>query len=355
MFAMNDRITAKQMYYQIVLSMAGVLLVFLPGYGPLHGWTGAACCLGVFFLWVFYSFFLVRISSHYSHLEKVLGKYAGRFYGIWMIAFFVFTGAFLAALIYDVTGTYFVTDAAPPLIQGVLLLACTMAGVPQIQRRGRMAEVLFPILGVLVLGLLVLSLGQQIFQNETFMNYLQQEQSWDAGSIGIGIYVLFAVSAGLWGLPFVCHRVKGNIWKSMAGAYGTVLLLLAGVLLLLQGSYGTAQVLDRTWPIVSLMGGIRIPGGFVFRIDPIWIGALLLLLLFSVGSTLFYGNYIAASLQIHWKWYWTPAVVYLLSLLPTKWGGIREYYDELLFFVFCPVMVLFHIIIGIRGMKFRKG
>ena len=354
MFAIYDRITAKQLYYQIVMSMVGIFLVFLPGYQSLYGWQGVVCCLGGFVVWFLYGFFLVRISSHYGHLEKVLGRFGKTVYSVWMILFFLFSGAFLTSLIYGVKGTYFEPDAEPPLIHGTILLACTMAGLPQIQRRGRMAEVSFPILAGALILLLALSFGQQAVQEDTFFTYLRQNQPLEAIGIWSGIYILFAVSTGLWGLPFLLHQVKGNRLKSMAGAYGTLLAVLAFVLLLLQGSYGTRQVLMREWPIVSLMGGIRIPGGFVFRIDPVWIGILLLLLLFSVGSTLFYTNYIAKTMQVHWKWFWTPAVVYILSLIPTPWGTVKDYFDELLLFVFCPVIVLFHVIIGVRGMKYRS-
>lgn len=353
MFAINDRITAKQLYYQIVMSMAGVLLVFLPGYRSIYGLVGVGSCLGVFLIWILYSFFLVRISSHYGHLNKILGRFGKVLYGIWMIAFFIITGAFLTSLIYQVIGTYFVSDAAAPLLHGAILLTCTMAGLPQIQRRGRMAEVCFPILGGLLILLLALSLGQQIFEGDTFGQYLRQEVQFDVNHYTSGIYVLFAVSSGLFGLPFLLHNVKGNCWRSILGAVGTLLLLLAVVLVLLQGSYGTRQVVERKWPIVSLMGGIRIPGGFVFRIDPIWIGILLLLLLFSVGSTLFYANFVSDAMGLNLKWYWTPAIVYFVSLIPTGFGRILEYYDELLLYVLCPVMVLFHIIIGVRGLKYR--
>lgn len=353
MFAINDRITARQLYYQIVMSMAGVLLVFLPGYESIYGFVGVGCCLGVFLIWILYSFFLVRISSYYGHLDKILGRFGKKLYGIWMIGFFAVTGAFLTSLIYEVIGTYFVTGAAAPLIHGVILLTCTMAGLPQIQRRGRMAEVCFPILGGALILLLTLSFGQQIFQSETFAQYLRQEVVVDAKIFASGIYVLFAVSSGLFGLPFLLNHVKGYRWRSIIGAFGTLLLVLIAVLILLQGSYGIRQVMERKWPIVSLMGGIRIPGGFVFRIDHIWIGILLMLLLFSVGSTLFYANYIAGTVQMNLKWYWTPAMVYIISLIPTGFGKIGVYYDELLLYIFCPVSVLFHIIIGLRGLKYR--
>lgn len=353
MFAINDRITARQLYYQIVMSMAGVLLVSLPGYDAIYGWVGVGCCMGAFLIWILYSFFLVRISSHYGHLEKILGDFGKKAYGVWMMLFFVLTGAFVTSLIAQLIGTYFVTGAPSCVIHGVILLACAMAGIPQIQRRGRMAEICFPLLMGLLVLLLLVSFGQQAWENAAFLDYLSQPIEVDVKNFASGIYVLFAVSAGLWGLPFLLNKIKGNRWKSVLAAFGILMLLLMVVLVLLQSCYGTNQVLKRQWPIVSLMGSIRISGGFVYRIDPLWMCILLMMLLFSVGSTLFYGNYITGATGILWKWYWTPVLVYVISLVQTSWGSVGEWYDELLLYIFCPITVLIHLVIGWRGRKYR--
>lgn len=368
MFAINDRITARQMFYQMVMSMLGIFLVVLPGYEGIHGYSGVACCFGGFLVCAVYSFFLVRISVYHSHLEQLLGRWGSRLYALFMIAFFDFGGAYLTSFTYELVSTYLVTNAFAPLFHGIILLACATAGIPQIQRRGRMAEVSFPILGVLIVGLLLVSCGQQIWQEDTFWSYLRQDTTIKLPDILSGIYILFAAAAGTLGLPFVLSDVKGNRYRFMAGALGILFLILAAVLLLLQGSYGTYQVNLRRWPIVSLMGGIRIPGGFVFRLDPIWIGLLLLLLFFSIGSTLFYANVILKGMHLpalsggtfgqssprSKMWLITPAAVYLLSLVPTGYGRITEYFDTLLLYVFCPVLVLFHIVIGIKGAICRE-
>lgn len=389
MFAMNDRITAKQMFYQMIMSMLGIFLVVLPGYGELHGYSGAVCCLGGFVLCAFYSFFLVRTSVYYGHLEQILGRFGKMIYSFVMILFFLFAGAYLVSFAYQIVSTYLAADAFAPLFHGIILLACMMAGVPEIQRRGRMAEVSFPILGILIAGLLLLSAGQQIWQEDTFWSYLSQDTSIEVPRVFLGSYALFAAAGGIWGLPFILSNIKGNRYRNMAGALASLFGIMAAVLFLLQGSYGTRQVMLRRWPIVSLMGGIRIPGGFIFRLDPIWIGLLLLLLFYSIGSTLFYANIIlrgilpsadekdaqeklCGTLECHglpeytngciykktasvsWNWYLAPAAVYLISLMPTGNGWIIDYFDKLLLYVFCPVIVLFQAAVGIRGVIYRE-
>lgn len=355
MFAMNDRITAKQLYYQIVISMAGVVLVVFPGYQNLYGLNGILICIATGILGGFYSVLLVRISSFYEQLEKILGMKGMKLYGIFMLSFFLITGSFLLAIIGEIVKSYFGIRISLPVLYAVILSFCILSGFPQVQRRGRMAEISFSILGSALLVFLFLSYGNQMLQNDTFSIYLKQGMNIQAKPILLGVYVLFAMFSGIFGLPFLLDSVKGNRWKAIAGAYGTLLILLAAACILLQGSYGIAQAVHRRWPMLSLFGGIRIPGGFVFRLDPIWIGVLVLLLLFSTGSTLFYGNIIVKKTKVYWKWYWSLLVVYGLSLLPTAYGTILQYYDKILLFVYCPLMVLVHFLIGIRGRTYRQS
>lgn len=352
MFAGNDRITVRQLYFQIVLSMTGILTIVLPGSHGIHGWQGAVSCVCAFLIWVGYAFFLVRIAVQYEHLEKLLGKTGTKLYGIWSMVFYMVTGAFVTSVTTELVTVYLVSEVPAPLAKGALLAACSMAGIPRIQRRGRMAEAAFPIVGTAFVLLLSLSLGQQIFQMDTFgENLWQSEVLIDGKTVAEAAYILFASCAGLWGLPFLLNKVKGNCYLGIIRAVGTIFILLGIVLLILQGSYGSSQVLSRQWPIVSFMGGIRIPGGFVFRMDPIWIFVLLLLLLFSTGSTLFYGNAIAKSVGLHWNWWWMPILVYAVSFA----GGVMEYYDQWLLYLFCPVTLILQIIVGLRSAMFRKN
>lgn len=349
MFAMNDRITARQLYYQIIMSMAGIVLVILPGYQNLYGMNGIWICAVSGILWGIYSFILVRISSYYERLEQLLGVKGTKIYGIVMLSFFLTTGSFLISVICEIVKSYFGIQMSSIILNLFILGSCVLSGFPQIQRRGRMAEISFSILGSVVLIFLFISYGNQILQSSTFFVYLKQGMNVHLKPIISGGYVLFAMFTGLFGLPFLLPHVKGNRWKAIAGAYGTLLILLAAVCVLLQGSYGIAQAVRRSWPMLSLFGGIRIPGGFVFRLDPIWIGILVLFLLFSAGSALFYGNLIVKKTQVYWKWYWSLAVVYSLALLPTGYGTILQYYDKLLLFVYCPFMVVSHLVIWVRG------
>lgn len=366
MFADNDVISARQLLCQLTLGMLGVFLLVLPGFGEIQGIRGVLCCVGGFLLVAAYCFFLVRLAPAYRHPEKVLGIWGAPVMGIWFLSYFIVTGAFLVGLVSDVTDRYFVTGSSPYVIHGVILLACAMAGIPQVQRRGRMAEASFGVLVGILLLLLVLCafqqdwtyLGQELAQQPTpeakqeMIPQVTQNRNLaaDGNFTGIlmGIYEYFAAFAGIGALPFLLNKVKNHRCKSMIGAAGILTAFLGMALLLLQGSYGAAQVKDRSWPLITLIAGIRIPGTFLARFDPLWIAVFLLLLLFAVGSTLFYCNYIAKKTNIPAKWYWILFIVYVISLMDLGGYTVKEYYEILLLYIYAPSILILNLAVGWR-------
>lgn len=378
MFADNDIISSRQLLRQLTLGMLGVFLLALPGFGQIEGIKGTVCCAIGGVLVAIYCFFLVRIAPVYRNPEKTLGKWGARVVGGWFLSFFVITGAFLINIVSDVISVYLVTDSSPFLIHGMIVLACAMAGIPQIQRRGRMADASFGVLvGILVVLLFLCMLQQdwKYMEQEFLQGNSAQPISVDgqnaadaaasAGtnlSVGLGnifhprkllfgTYEIFAAFTGIGALPFLLNNVKDHKCKSMIGAVAILTGFLAAVLLLLQGAYGTAQVQDRPWPLISLIAGIRIPGTFLARFDPLWIALFLLLMLFSIGSTLFYSNYIAKRTGIFVRWYWILLAVYLISLVDFEGYTVKKYYETILLYVYAPSILLLHLLIGWRNRK----
>ena len=347
MFADNDRISQRQLLFQIVLAMVGAFLLFLPGFGELQGFKGILCTILGFLLAAVYSFFLVRIAPSYRRPEHCLGKYGMRLVGACFLVFFILTAAFFVRLITDMIGTYLLTGVPIYVTHGILLLACAMAGTPQVQRRGRMAEACFAVLiGVLVL-LLVLSLWQQEW------TYLEKDITVTGKELSMGTYEIFAAFTGLGVLPFILGQVKGSSCKSMIGACAILTGILAVILLFLQGSFGTRQVEAREWPVIAWMTGIRIPGGFSARFDPIWIAVFLMLMLFGVGSTLFYGNLVVRRMSLGIPWYWILLAVYLVSVLDFGGLTVDRYVHVLLLYVFAPLLLFINLLMGYLGRRRR--
>lgn len=345
MFADNDRISGRQMYCQIVLALVGAILLFVPGLDVLQGWQGIFSCGGGFLLAALYAFYLVRLAPVYKNPVRWIGTAGSRTAGIFFAAFFVTTGGFLLRLVSDMIGTYLLTGASVYVINGVLVIACLSAGIPVVQRRGRMADVCFWILMGILGVLLVLAVAQQDWI------YLDASIQVPASGLLKGSYTIFAAFSGISALPFLLSQVKGKRCKSIIGACLTLAVILAVVLLLLQGSYGSRQVQSRPWPIIALMAGIQIPGQLLFRFDPLWIALLLFLMLFAIGSTLFYSNLILERTEIRLPWYWVALAVYLISVVGWKDIYIDEIYHRLLLYVYTPGLVVVNLIVGWFGRR----
>lgn len=373
MFADNDVISSRQLFMQLTLGMLGVFLMVLPGFGEIIGVRGALYCVGGFLLTALYCFFLVRLAPALRHPEKTLGVWGARLMGLWFLLYFVATGAFLINIISDVAAQYLITGASPYWLHAVILLACAMASAAQAQRRGRMAEACFGVLVGILLVLLILCMARQNW------TYLEQEFSggdfrdsvlvsggntisntsgakgWDLSAAARGIYQYFAAFTGIGALPFLLNQVKDHRCRSMIRAAAILTAFLVLVLLLLQGSYGTAQVRVRSWPLITLISGIRIPGSFTARLDPLWIAIFLMLMLFSVGSTLFYCNFIAQKTNLPARWYWILLAVYVVSLVDFDGYNIKEMYAPLLLYVFAPSILLMNLGAGLWYHRRKKG
>ena len=129
--------------------------------------------------------------------------------------------------------------------------------------------------------------------------------------------------------------VTQSIWK-------TGLLVIAGSMALLGvfGRRGTAAAQD---PLLLLMAGTSLPGGFLERFDILWMAFLLMGLLFTLGSLLFYVSLIGEKTGL-WKpqnlyvRIGTVLFIWLLSCAESGWSVRYGYFP---FFLAITVLLGF--------------
>lgn len=375
MFADNNQISGRQLFCQMVLGISGAAILFLPGNGRLKGIPGSLACVIALAVLLLYCILLVRIGPVYSHLEKNIGPFWTKATGLLFLGYFLLTGAFLVDLIWEILSGYMIADTSKMLIHIAVVLACAMAGIPQIQRRGRLAEFVFPFfVGVLVLMIVLAfsqnrgDLGEYLMQgaadtsiaepsmiNPSAADVHAEKSQGNAMPLYIDVdtlvkdaYTILTSFACIGAVPFLLGNVKSHRYGSLTAGIFLIFSFLIGMLLLVQGSYGSLQVENRQWPALSVMAGIRIPGGFVSRMDPIWISLMLLFLLFSVGSTFFYGNFIVKKTGLGVPWYVLYGLVYVFSLTQWQGKGIGDVYKDALGYFFAPAIFLWNVVLGIK-------
>lgn len=339
MFADNDQISGKQLFCQMTLGLLGAMIVCLPG-REISGIRGSIASILAAGVLLFHIFWLIRLTPAYTHLERYAGTVGEKAIGLLFFCYYSMTGAFLTAVIDNLVSEYMVLETSPVLVYLVVILTCITAGVPQIQRRGRMAEFCFPFLITVTVLMMILAYVQN---RGDFSGYLLQKTEMDVDTFLQDIEILLLVCTCINGVPFLLGNVKGKRFVALSGGMVLVLGFVIAALLLLQGSYGSVQTGERQWPLLSLMAGIRLGDGTAVRLDPVWVGFLLFYLLFSVGSAFFYGNYIVKKTHLGVPWYGMYLLVFLLSIWKNGTYEITNIYIECVRYFFAPLMFVWNL------------
>lgn len=350
MFADNQKISHRQLFRQLVMSFLGVYLLCIPGWESLEGRRGVLCVgIGILFLF-FYIIYLVRLNHSYTNLDKTFGKIGSKVIILVYLSYLVLTGVFLLRIIGAVVARFLVTGANAAVVMGLAVIFCYLGSGQGLERRGRMAEVVFPV----VVGALFLMFFLAL--SKVNLGYLQQSASAGWGELGRGSYGIFCAFAPLILIPFTLGTVQkpSSTHGVIMGAVGLLGGILALTFILLQGTFGLPGLLYKSFPMIDLMSGVNIPGDFLERVDVFWIIFLLFSVLFALGSVFFYQNELLT--RVHWEKgrLLFPFVVLAGGLACSHLGVSARYYGLLLEKYYIPLFLIISLIAGIRLGKNEK-
>lgn len=347
MFADNQRISGIQMERQFFLAYLGPVILWiaplLPGrYGMFGILTGS-------FLLCIWVFFLLRQPHVCRYPEKYWGKFMSWVIALIYESYLILTGGWLAASIGKILQEYMIQGIPGWLIVAFVVLTA-LCGNATLQTRGRFAQTAWPVVGGIVFLMLLLAAfqgqggyGQEVQIQQHMTNgtsmMIQEEPIWDrnmifqtgrnaimfvSGLLGIVLipfaqleYDSGAKSADHIGIPF---KIMGKtvLWTGM-------------IVVLLQAVYGNAGAEMLAYPVLNLMAGVRIPGGFIRRMDMIFLAVLLFSLLFSLGSIFFYSKCIVYRVRGKKErgiWGSIPAAIFcfILGTIDLNgWSPIQDY------------------------------
>ena len=348
MFSENDRISQRQMERQIVLVLLCPAFWQLAAYGASDGLPGMAGIFVGYGLLAVWCIYLVRLGGLYCRLESVMGKAGKLLLAVMHLCYLLFLGGTLLRRMAELAAAY-LTAGVPQELCGLFLLAAAGFGVgSEVQKRGRLAEALYPWIVGGILILLLLTVPQMHFSSfEDAWKTAKSVEIVDNGILfGWNVWRTLENGTPIALLPFLLghvqkeHRsvilpVTQSIWK-------TGLLVIAGSMALLGvfGRRGTAAAQD---PLLLLMAGTSLPGGFLERFDILWMAFLLMGLLFTLGSLLFYVSLIGEKTGL-WKpqnlyvRIGTVLFIWLLSCAESGWSVRYGYFP---FFLAITVLLGF--------------
>ena len=347
----NNRISHRQLYRQLLLSMTAPFLLCAVGWEGLLGENGV---LGILLALPFvslYVIFLVRLSYLYENPERYLGKFLRLVLSAFYLIFVILTGGYLLSVLEEIVPRYLVTGIDGRVLTVLSAAVCGLGTFQGMQKRGRMAEVSGGIVagGVLLLYLLSVSQGDighfpQLYDGAIPVS---TGETWRAA---LHVFCIF-IGIGL--LPLLLPKVEkssGAARPALRAVWMLGLILAAG-LVLLQGAFGAARLSYEKYPIVPLMAGANLPGDILGRFDVIWMGILLYSLLFSIGSLQFYGTHILQSLHLETLRWWVAAAMVFFSWVWLPDRTLQESYPWILQFIFCPGFLVILVVLWIYGRK----
>lgn len=343
MFSDNGRISQKQLGRQTVLTFLGVMMMLAPANVLMRDRNGViSCLLGTAAIFI-YLFFIARLAGAYRNPEKTLGKVGSKIAALIFLVYLILTGGYLVRTLGFVVQEYLLTSVHIWLIMGLIVLASACGTGWNLQRRARIAEKSYPI----IIGGFILLLVMAAFQVPEAPK--AGDQILSVNSVAQGSYQYFAAFAAVAVIPFILDQVErsAGAGKRLMKNIGSVALFTIAGLLVLQAAFGAKGVAFRKIPILDLMSGVVLPGKFLERFDVIWMSLLIFCFLFSVGSTMFYSNYILEKVNL--KKYRVAVTIAVFAVACAEYNGasIQEVYGAISLYVYTPLLLVLTLCMGL--------
>ena len=349
----NNRISHRQLYRQMILSVLAPFLLCIPGAGGIQGVSGAAGIGIAVVILLVYVFFLIRSSHGYTDPVRILGKVKGRLLGIFFVSYLIMTNVYILNLIKEIVPVWAVSGISVKWLLLWAVVICAYGTDRGMQRRGRMAGVSGEIFLAVIIIMLFLCVGQGKME---YLKEMLEESSLQSKKIVDSAYGFLCAFSEISLLPFVLPDVerRGSVGKTVMAAIFTVSAVLLIVLFCIPAVLGWRRIQGETYPILPLMAGANLPGNILARFDVLWLAFLLYSIFFAIGSCFYYGNKILETTHLGNGKYWLPAAAYVFSLVQIHGKSVADFYSPYLKYIFVPGLLLIQTGFLIRGQNRRK-
>lgn len=299
------------------MDIFGMSSLMLPGIlSSMSGADGIFCLLlgmagGMLLLFLMGANLKHIRKDYYSYMKETAGQLLGDIFMVFYFLYFVTLSGYVLYELTTLSLTWLLPDGSWLGISLILLLLGVYGSARGIEGRARIYEIIFWFLGIPLLFMLVLAVGD--VKTAYFTPIASSDfMSFSRGSLSVLIFLL-PLTALLFLKPF-CRKPEKMV-SCGKSAMVTVIFLNIIIYLILLGVFGrnTMGVLDR--PVITLMGMVNLPGGFFTRQDvlmtAVWFFALFALL----NTGIFQGALVMRELcQMHRNRFslWAVAVIVFL-------------------------------------------
>ena len=347
MYTDNARISHRQLFRQILTGLLGIYFLVGPVLPDMRGRQGVLCLLTGAGVYGFLCIYFIRIRYFFQDPQRYMGKIWGKFFILLYTSWLWFMGVCLLLMTARITGKYLIEGSPAWAVILLAAFAAYLGSHQGLERRGRMAEVSFPILLLILAGMLFLAAIQ------VRPEYLEEMGELTFSGWARGSWQVLCVFLPFAFLPAALGNVKrpAETGKVMWSALAVITGLLILTLILLQGSFGLGGYEHEEYPAVRLMSGIRLPGDFLERVDLFWVAALVFGILFGLGSVFFYSHELLARIRLEKTALPAGGAVVLGALACEKAGISPEFFIEITMEIYGPLLFLLLILAGLTGKR----
>lgn len=347
MYTDNARISHRQLFRQILTGLLGIYFLVVPVLPDMRGRQGVLCLLTGAGVYGFLCIYFIRIRYFFQDPQRYMGKIWGKFFILLYTSWLWFMGVCLLLMTARITGKYLIEGSPAWAVILLAAFAAYLGSHQGLERRGRMAEVSFPILLLILAGMLFLAAIQ------VRPEYLEEMGELTFSGWARGSWQVLCVFLPFAFLPAALGNVKrpAETGKVMWSALAVITGLLILTLILLQGSFDLGGYEHEEYPVVRLMSGIRLPGDFLERVDLFWVAALVFGILFGLGSVFFYSHELLARIRLDKTALPAGGAVVLGALACEKAGISPEFFIEITMEIYGPLLFLLLILAGLTGKR----
>lgn len=354
MFADNARISHRQLFRQIILGLIGIYTLAIPVFPEVSGRQGMLCLLTAMAVYLLFCIYFIRIKTVMQNPRRYMGKILGSVFVFLYMSWLWLMGVYLLLMTARITDRFLIEGSVYWIVIVLAGIVTYLGSHQGLERRGRMAEVCFPVFLFILAGMLCLGI---LRMKSYYLGELGDLtlQGWLKGS-----YQVFCAFLPFTFLPVALGNVKkpGETGKVMRGALFLVTGILMLCLLLLQGSFGIGGYEHRQYPMVEFMAGIRIPGDFLERVDIFWVAAVMFSMLFALGGVFFYNHELLVRTDMEKGAPFLATGVVAAALICEKAQVSPELFWKITGWFYGPLFLLLLIYAGFAGKKksvFVKG
>lgn len=295
MFSSNDIISSRQIKRLLVFDLFGAGSLILPAQLARSGngigvWSIlAGMAFAGIYLWLLHTCSSRTVSDYMGFLKTGWGNILSRLLYLCYAVISILVCAWAAKLLTELVCDSLLDSREFMTALLVILLLAFYGASAGIEARARVYEILFWILVVPLVIMLLLCVRQvQVIQwFPLFGDGDAISWSW----FWSGTWQCFAAFLPLTFLLFLVPHEQDQKKSSRAAACAVVIsgLALAVIYLILLGIFGSGALAREEYPVITLMGMVKIPGDFLKRLDAVMVGGWFFTLYALIGTTLFYG------------------------------------------------------------------